>query len=362
MPSRPAASPPGSLDRCFVKELAGENPPSFVALRSLYGLASQLYALHPWGLLHESQLVLVRDSASGELCHCSVMGSLGQVYAMHAYVGSEGLRMFRKIERGEITESGEFYASQRSVYVDFAVKAELHKPDRELLTALGHPWGRGIKCPIFRAVRPGFYPWFVTAEEVQLLAECIRAVIVVCSAVAAGSCPDFWDEDNDVYPLVSHVASGKSNQRIEPMKLVRPTAPPLVPVRLEEESLARLRGKDHAVGGVMELDHMFSAVATGDRNERKSCTCVALAVDADTGFLYAPELTSSSVPPAEAMAQAFVNAVQATRMFPREVRVRHESFRDCLGPLLHSFDVAIRVQRRLPAMDEARAGLTAFFS
>jgi hypothetical protein len=362
MPGRPALSTPADPDRCFVKELAGENPPSFLALRSLYDLSSRLFFLRPWNLLDEKRLVLLRSSAGNDLCYCSVMGTLGQVFAMHAYIGPESLRIFRKIEAGEIIGAGDFYASQRSVFVEFVTRGELEKPDRELLAALGHPRGRGIRCPIFRAIRPGFYPWFVTAEEAQVLAECIQAVTFVCSALAAGSAAHFWDEDQDIYPLVSQASSKKSAYRVEPTKVVSPSAPPLVPVRLEEETLGQFRGKDYALRGVMELDHMFNAAATGSRNERKALTCVALAVDADTGFLYAPELTSSSVPPADAMARVFIKAVQSTGVFPREIRVRHESLRDCLLPLMQRFNVAIGVRRKLPSMDEARAALTAYLS
>jgi len=362
MPANTATSASTHPDHCFVKELAGENPPSFAALQNLYEQASQLYAQRPWNLLDESQLILLRSSAGGELCHCSILGSLGQVYAVHAYIGPESFRAFRKMEAGQITEVGEFFASQHTVYVEFVSRAELQKPDRDLLAALGHPRSRNAKCPIFRAVRPGFYPWFVTAEEAQILAECIRAVTVVCSAVAVGSSAGFWDEKQDIYPMVSPAPSGQSDYRIEPTKAALLPDAPLLPVRLENEVLNRLRGQDYAVRGVMELDHMFSAAAVGGRNERKACTCVALAVDAETGIVYAPELTGSSVPPADAMAQAFIKAVQATGIFPREVHVRHAGFREQLGPLLQSFDVAIRVQHSLQAMDQARAELSHFFA
>jgi hypothetical protein len=360
MPVRRAVPAPGDPDRCFSKELSGENPPSFFALRSLYNLSTLLCAQQPWKLLDENRLVLLRSSAGNELCCCSVMGALGQVFAMHAYIGPEGLGIFRKMQAGEITGAADFYASQRAVYVEFVTRGELEKPDRELLAALGHPRGRAIRCPIFRAIRPGFYPWFVTAEEAQVLAECIRAVTCVCSALATGAGAEFWDEDRDIYPLVSHVSPGKSDYWVEPTKLVSPSPPPLVPVRLEEEILSQFRGKDYALRGVMELDHMFHAAAIGEKNERKALTCVVLAVDADTGMVYPPEVIISNMPPADAMARAFVKAVQSTGVFPREVRVRHENFRDCLLPLLQSFNVAIRVRHDLPALDEARAAMTAF--
>ena len=86
MPKKRAASLPLPTDLCFVKELAGEAPPTFAAMRQLYDLASKLLSLRPWKFLDESELIAVRDSASNEFCYCSVMGALGEVYAMHTYI------------------------------------------------------------------------------------------------------------------------------------------------------------------------------------------------------------------------------------------------------------------------------------
>ena len=121
MPKRQIAA--AHSDRYFAKELAGENAPSLSSLESLYKLASALYALRPWHILDDNQLVLVRDPATTEICYCSVMGALGEVVAMHAYIGTESYRLFRKIIAGEAIDPGEFFASQRSVSVEFVSRA-----------------------------------------------------------------------------------------------------------------------------------------------------------------------------------------------------------------------------------------------
>jgi hypothetical protein len=109
----------------FAKELLGETPPSFATMEDLYGLAAEMYALRPWHVLAEGELVLIRDSATGETCYCSVIGALGEVLAMHAYIGTESYRLFRKIAAGKIVGAGEFFETQHSVYVEFAPRADL---------------------------------------------------------------------------------------------------------------------------------------------------------------------------------------------------------------------------------------------
>jgi hypothetical protein len=344
--------------QCFVRELAGEIPPTFSLLERLYGLASELYALRPWHLLDESQLVVVPDTAIGETCYCSVMGALGEVLAMHAYIGTESYRLFRKMAAGEIADAGEFFASQHSVYVEFVPRADLDGPDRKLLAALGHLVGRAKASPIFRAIRPGFHPWFVTEEEAQTLEECMRAVIEVCSATSTLADVKYWDQA-DTYPVVSRLEglTSEPRYRIELIKTMLPSEPPLPKVQLGEERLRHLRTRDHAVRGVMELDYFLSGAMIGKKSERKACPCIALAVDADSGIVFPPELASPSVSAGDVLAGALLKAIQTGRALPREIRVRSGRFKDCLDPLSEFCGAPIKVVGSLPALEEAREQL-----
>jgi len=360
MPKKRTASAPVPPERCFVKELAGEAPPSFSAMERLYRLASDLYGLRPWRVLDEDNLIVVRDSVSGELCYCSVMGALGEVLSMHAYIGTEGLRQFRKMEAEEIADPGEFFASTHCVYVEFVPKAELLRQDRELLAVLGHPQGMGLASPIFRTMRPGFLPWFVTEEEARTLSECIRAVIVVCAAVASQASVKFW-ELADIYPMVTRMEGPEPRYHVEMFHSILPPEAPAAPAGLAEETLLAVRAQDYAVRGVMELDIAYSGAAIGKKGERNACASIAIAVDAESGMVLAPEVTDSSVAAGDTLAKVFLKAIQGSRTLPREVRVRSQKLKDCLAPLMESFGVAVRVASRLPASDEARSHLLGFF-
>ena len=273
--------------------------------------------------------------------------------------GEEGLRLFRSIASEDLFEPGEVLASMHCLSVEFVPRRELKRQDRELLAALGHPQGRGLALPIFRVIRPGFHPWFVNAEEARILAECIRSVVVVCAAIANQKDANFWDSD-DTYPVVTRADIAEPRYIIDLFKPVLPAQPFVASVNLPEELLRPLRRRDYAVRGAMELEYVFSGTAVGKAHERTACVAIALAVDADTGIVYAPEATNTSVPPAEALARVFLKAVQSNRVFPREVRLRSQKHAASLGPLMESFGVKLRVAKRLPAAEEARAHLLGF--
>jgi hypothetical protein len=86
----------------------------------------------------------------------------------------------------------------------------------------------------------------------------------------------------------------------------------------------------------------------------------ALAVDAESGVLLAPEMSAGNAQPAELLARVFVKGIQSTRTLPKEVRVRSRRLKESIAPLLDSLGVTARVAKRLPAVDEARAHLLNF--
>jgi hypothetical protein len=367
MPRRSVNSTHADRDQFFTKELSKETPPSFSTLEMLYELSSTLYGLKPWHVLEEDELVLIRDSATGETCFCSVMGALGEVLAMHAYIGVEGYRLFRKIAVGDITSPSEFFSAQHSVSVEFVPSGELDPPDRKLLTALGHPKRAANASPIFRACRPGFYPWYVTENEARLLADCLRAVILVCSLVSEQEGLDYWDEP-DTFPMVSPIDEEEADKKevtergqlryeIKPFEVTLAEEPPLSPAQLGAEQFRQLHGRDYPIRGVMEIDFFPSPGVVGEKNERKACLHVALAVDADSGFLFPPELAEPGVSAGDALAAAITKAIETTRVLPREVRVQSSKFKNCLSPISEAYGFPIKVRSSLPALAEAREHL-----
>jgi hypothetical protein len=360
MPKKRTASVSPRPQRFFVKELGGETPPSFEVMERLYGLASDLFSLRPWRVLDEDNLIVVPDSVSGELCYCSIMGALGEVFSMHTYIGAEGLRQFRRMEAQEIANPAEFFAFTHCLYVEFVPRAELRRQDRELLAALGHPQGRGLASPIFRTMRPGFLPWFVNEDEARTLTECIHGVIMICAAVASHGNMKFW-ERADTYPMAIRTEGAEAQYHVEMFQSVLPPEPPLAPARLDGETLSALRRQDYPVRGVIELDLTYGGAAIGKKGERSSCAAFAMAVDAENGMILGPDVADCSIPAGDSMAKAFVKAIQSSRVLPREVRVRSQKFKDSLAPLMDSLGVAIRVAGKLPASDEARSYMLQFF-
>src|SRR6266853_61362 len=166
--------------RFFEKQLAGEQPLSFETAGQLFRLGMELLAVQPWDFLEDQDLILMQDGESGEICYCSTMGALGEVFSLQVYTGAESYRFFRRIAAGKPTSAGDFFGSMRGVSVEFVTAREQTPLDRELLEAFGHLKKRGKRAPIFRALRPGYHPWYVTEGEAKILVCCMQGILAFC--------------------------------------------------------------------------------------------------------------------------------------------------------------------------------------
>jgi hypothetical protein len=343
---RNATSPP---DRFFERELAGEEPPSLSTIRSLYQDACELQARKPWETMLETQLVVVEDPGSNQMCFCSILGSLGEVFCLHVHLGEEGYGGYLKLQSGEMHTAGDFLAVQRSVYLEFERLSRLTAPDRALLRQLGDPLKRGRLAPIFRSIRPGYHAWYVTEAEARTLDHCVRAVTQVWDRFRQDPEAGYWRGSNR-YPLVA-------GAEIRLAALPQPALPmPRVP-QVDKRRLEKIRNSQFRPLKVLQLDHFYGAATIGQPHERKALFRVAMAIDGETAFAFPPEAGSPEEPTGDLLARVFLQAMEIGRIVPREVQVRKPELQVLLEGLGRELGIPVRVKPSLPALDFAKSEL-----
>jgi hypothetical protein len=326
-------------------------------MEMLYELGGELFARHPWTLLADDELVLVEGASGGELCFCSFLGALGQVLSLHAYLGPDGYRLFKRLHSGKPITVGEFLATGRCVFVEFVTLRELTPPDRALLKVMGHPLKRGARAPIFRSIRPGYHPWYVTEGEARVLAECVRAMLVFWD-VFLDSDVEYWEEEN-VYPLlVPHAEEGKEHPyEIQMVKApLPPTAMPEPPA-LDEARIEQIRKSEFPSRGTLEVDHFYGAGMVGKENERKACSRLAVAIEGATAFAYPPVVASPETSTGTMLTDVVFQAIESAGALPLEIRVRCREFKTLLDPLADLLGFSVTVSKSLPALEFAKSHL-----
>jgi hypothetical protein len=358
-PKRKREGPARNLElnprpRFFERQLSGEETLTYETAEKLFALAEEAYVQRPWERLADTELVLVKQPGSGEMCYCSVMGALGQAYAINAYLGPESYRLFKRISGGEPVTTGEFFASQNSVSVEFLPSGKLTPPDKALARAFGHPLTRGLAAPQFRAIRRRYHPWYVTESEARVLALCIDSVLAFCEHQEEIRGKRYWMHE-DVYPEV--VWYKQSRFKVNDVLVPDVACPEPVPGELDGQSLTGLKKQDYPIRGTVEMDHFYTGAPLGKKEERKACLRAGLVIDAETMFLYSAEVAGPSESEAQIVSRVLIKAIECAKFVPARVLVRDESLRVLLSALEARLGFEVKVQKRLPALETAKQDL-----
>jgi hypothetical protein len=344
----------------FSKQLEREQPLAEATARRLYQLSLALATLKPWNFVGDGEIFLVEDPVSEQTCYCSIMGALGEVLSLHVYIGPDSYRLLRKVLAGKKVSPGEFFAAHRGVSVEFVHAPELTPADRVLLKHFKHPLGNRMMAPIFRALRPGYHPWYVAEPEAVLLARCMEAALVLCDVLLRNPDADYWQQD-DVFPLVAPKDDDGPRQSFKLIQVRAPVpqAAPLVPPPLDEARLARILANDYSQQGAVEADYFYTRGVIGEAHQRKAILPMALVTDAESGFLFKPEMGTPAQSQGETLICAVMSAIESGRRMPREIRVRQSEFKTLLEPLAGRLGIAVIVAKSLPEIDRAKKAFLA---
>jgi len=355
-PPSPSAPPA----RFFERELAGEQAPSLESIQSLYQRASQVHMRAPWNDLEEGDLVIFQEPVANEQCFCSVMGALGEMRIVQAYVGASSYFWFRDLHDGRQVAAGDFYAHQRSVFVHYVPIKELEGPDRELLQAMQHPLAKGTVAPIFRTIRPGYHPWFVTENEARILTTAMEAVLAVCDLMDKDPDLDPWDTA-DVYPFVKLEEAKNRRQAylVSEAEAPRPALSMPAPPAPDTKRIQKIIARKLPVAGALEVDHFYTLSMIGEKHARKACMRIALAIESKTGLALPPQVSTPEESTGEILQRLILGAIEGSGAIPSKIYVRDREYKSLLAPLARVLDFEIAVKKSLPALDFAKSEMLA---
>jgi hypothetical protein len=337
-----------------------EMKPGIREWRGLYESAVRVKEISPWEWMTETDVFGVRSPETGELGFVSVMGLLGEHYAVSLYLGSEGIHGFLDLQ-----EMGPFAAPGALIQIpqiqaSFENREELDKRDREVIKELGLKFRGRNAWPMFRSYRPSLFPWFLEAGEVRFLSCALEQLADVA--------PRFREDSSLLEPSGSdsyllRVPRQEGGRRLwEDASTGVPLldAPP-IEVEMEVskiEALGRLPRK--AVR--LEVDFfMFPAPVQGDRPYFPH---MLLVVDAGSGMVLGSDLLAPHPSP-EAMwgrvPENLADQLFAVELAPERISVDSELLFDLLEPLASEAAFDLELPPALPGLEQARETLLRTF-
>ncbi len=160
-----------------IEDLRNAKKPSEEQWKRLYKAAEKIKQQEPWRKLSDTNFITVKILSRDEPYFCSVMGNGGQCYGIAVYPGYEA---FERLEDLLETYDGYSYNTntfeQKSLLCYFGNRDELMPNDRSVMNSLGLKFRGKNQWVYFRRAEPGRLPWYISANQADMLAEALEAV------------------------------------------------------------------------------------------------------------------------------------------------------------------------------------------
>ncbi|GAK58759.1 hypothetical protein U27_05734 [Candidatus Vecturithrix granuli] len=338
--------------------------PTLEEWRKLYDLMGKVKALAPWEWMKETDVFGIQHPETAEFRFISVMGMLGEYYAVAIYLGPAALYDLRDLQDagpsgfpGRILEIPQLQAS-------FTDRQGLQKEDHKIIKQLGLRFRGKSAWPCFRSHQPGCMPWLIDVEEARLLTWALEQTLEVT--------PRFKETpalmaftDRESY-LVRIPIKGESGfiWRDQVMRIPRPE-PETIALDIAEEFLNSLTHLTKARQDI-EIDvFMFpSPVREETVSPRPFFPYVMLLVSAQNGMVLGTEMLSP-FPSLNAMRGSIPAKIFATfnklGILPERILVSSDMLFDLLEPVTQHLDVKLRRTRKLKNLEQVKQSMFQYF-
>jgi hypothetical protein len=337
-----------------------EHKPSPEEWRRLYEAWGRFKEIAPWEWMNETNVFGVQDPETGQLGFISVMGALGEHYAVSLYLGPEGLYGFWAMQQAGPAIPPELFLEIPQLQASFEDREMLQKRDRDLIKELGLKFRGRQAWPLFRSYRPGFVPWFLEAGEVHFLTHALEQAHEMALRFR-----DNWTilPASQKQYLVRVARKDKGNLIWEDkIMLVSPPEPTSIQLQMDLQTLAAL--KSRARGSfTLEMDLFMLPSAVRDAGDRPYYPYVLMTIDKQSGMILGNDMLQPFPSLLEMYSQVPLHVVyQLVRLGsrPKEIRVRSPMLAQLLNTLTEDLDFKLKSVDRLSTLDSARNELFRF--
>lgn len=340
-----------------------EAAPSLTQWKGLLDQAFAFKQIAPWTWMTDDLLFGVQDLKSGEIGYCCVIGNLGEVYGLIVYKGTEGLAGCLKLYELETPENNfDAVLSQHCLKLTFEDREDTKREDREILKNLGLKLRGRNAYPVLRNMSPGYYPWFVTADEADFLRVALEQAAGVCLRYKADS--KLFDREAPGSYFVRTPEDRDGDVRwhdtwLKPEPLQ--TKPASGPVQ-DDLRLRRILSKAARTSATWEFDYAYADMPVRERKtDRPFFPLMLLVIDQGSGLIYDNAIAEPHSYQTE-FAEGFLKVAEKMDTLPQEVQVVKDEAAAMLEPILSRLNVKLRKVKKCGEIEKARQGFKQYLT
>jgi hypothetical protein len=349
-----------------MKSKTKQNAPTTDEWKRLYELAAELKKLAPWQWMDETEIFGVENPDTREIGFVSTMGMAGEHLSIGVYLSAEGLYGFWdfQIEGIEAEPFALFEIPQ--LQVSFENRENLEKQDRDSMKKLDLKFRGAKNYPLFRSIKSGFMPWFITSDEARFLIYAIEQTLEVAPRVRENA--DILDDDSDTENEVCLVrAAEKKDGKLvwrDEMREIPPPAEKEFIVKIPQALIDELKAFPQAENFILEIDLFYSPTPVGEKGKRPYIPKMLLLADGRSGMIAGFKMIQPQEDELENYAELGRNifeSLQKLNARPQEIRVASDDLFDLLKGLNQQLNIKLRQTDDLRAIEAAKEGLFGFF-
>ena len=339
--------------------------PTTAEWKRLYELAGKLKELAPWQWMDETEIFGVENPDTKEIGFVSPMGMLGEHLSVGVYLGAEGLYGFWDFQEAGLEAEPFALFEIPQLQVSFEDRERLEKQDRDVIKKLGLKFRGAQNYPLFRSIRPGFMPWFITSEEARVLICAIEQTLEVAPRVREN--PNVLIDESDTENEVCLVrVAEKKNGKIIWRDEIREIPPPEKEfiIKIPQALVDELKAFPQVKNFVLEIDLFYAPTPVGEKGKRPYIPKMLMLADGRNGMIAGFQLIQPKEDALEnytEIGRHVFGSLQKLNARPHEIRVGSDVLFDLLKGLNQQLNIKLRQTEDLRAIEAAKQGLFGFF-
>lgn len=328
------------------------NPPSLEQWKRLYEIMGEIKEFAPWESMYEQDIFGVQFPETGNLGFVSVMGNLGEHYAVAVYLGKKGFEGFLTMQHMGYSLSPDIVLQVPQLQAAFENREMITPEDHKIIKQLNLKFRGRNAWPQFRSYRPGCLPWYLEKEEAQMLIHGLEQLMDVAPRFKKD--PDLLEpsEPNGKY-LVRLQKNGRWVD--ESQKIKFPADPPLR-LSMNMDALNELKSMKKQ-NATVEVDIQMMEEAVRDKSfDRPYFPFMLMIAEKQSHMILGVDLLSP-LPSLEEMwghIPEKVTEILANYLLPREIQTKDPLITLLLSPLEKEAGFKVNLVKRLPTIENAK--------
>ncbi|MDD3777594.1 MAG: hypothetical protein PHN32_08325 [Actinomycetota bacterium] len=315
-------------------------------LKKAYKLATEFKKLRCWEYMEDTDMFGVMRPVDGLIAYICIMGNAGEVFGLNAYLGPKGLDGYLKILTGKtIKESIGMMSSHYCISLTYEEdQLYLDRRDKAVMKELGINYKTSDSIPFFRTYIPGYFPWYLTEDEVEFMELILEQSIQVCRRFKQDSSLLQTDKENHYLVRVAQ----KTNNHMEwtdKFLKAEPYREKWEPLQLNEIRLKKILKKGIQRKGIWEIGCDFFPLRINDRKSRPYMPLVFLSLDAETGDILGCEVSELRKKNL-VLGEELPKLIEKLKTAPEALIVSSRDLKQILAPFSERLDIPVRFRRK----------------